>query len=211
MTAHPSSPTTSLEFSIQEGAELVHHELLHADQTLQWSVLTDYGYDIDFSIRAKSKVNGCKGTWIIFEPERIINREGYIEASVLADDGILLPVVIEFQMDNTYSWFNSKRVSLNVKRVSEPCQEEPEVVHHPQTSDSSVSRPASPAKTFTETTESRRLRDSKARIDLLWLNQVVNEAIVRCPDTIPAVRQKLTEVKDLLKPHVPDATSQAVI
>ena len=203
MTSNPETQEVPLEFNIQEGATSEHHLILNSGESLHWSVAVDYGYDIEFSIILRSRLNGYRGTWVLCEKERIINRDGYINASDLQEDAIKLPVSVEFRMSNSYSWFNPKRVYLRISRTSEL----PLVVED-------VSVPSTPPLTshaHPSDESAQRLRDGKARIDLLWMNQVVGEALMRCPQSVPEIRVKLNELKELLAPHVIHSNNQAII
>jgi hypothetical protein len=208
MTDEQNNAQSSFEFNIQEGAFSEHHEILQHGHALHWSVSADYGYDIEFSIIVRSRLNGFRGTWVVFEKERVINRDGYINASDLQDDGIKLPVSVEFRMDNSYSWFNPKRVYLNIKRALDvPTAEDTESVARP--GPSVQERPVLPS--ITEDTL-RRMREGKNRIDLLWLNHVIGEALMRVPDSVPGVQEKLEDIKSMLVPHVQKSgTNHAVI
>jgi hypothetical protein len=201
-----NKPPGDIEFNIQEGIETTHYEMLSTGENIRWRIHVDYGYDVHFTIRARSKAKGVKGSWIIFEPNRIISREGFIESSVLEQDGIPLPVVIEFNMDNRYSWFNSKHVVLGIERSM----------------DVSISRmPSSPRKMLPgnpfpaplspDLKEMERLQASRTRIDLLWLNHVLGEAMLRCPASVPGLREKLSESKELIRKHVLEVSSVNVI
>ena len=209
MTVEQRNSESSFEFNIQEGAYSEHHEILNSGDSLNWSASADYGYDIEFSILVRSRLNGYKGTWVVFEKEKIINRDGYINASDLQDDGIKLPVSVEFRMDNSYSWFNPKRVYLNIKRELEV-----PIAGDPNPSDSKITLPLVRKNVLGDgiTDESlRRMREGKARVDLLWLSHIVGEALMRVPDTVPEVRVKLSEIKELLAPHVQSKLNQAVL
>jgi hypothetical protein len=195
------------EFNIQEGAASEHHEILSATESLHWAVSVDYGYDIEFSIIVRSRLSGYRGTWVLCEKERIINRDGYINASDLQEDGIKLPLSIEFRMDNSYSWFNPKRVYLRTSRTRELPMIEEHVPSPPQL-DTEFTPPSPPKRVDSTAT---RLRDEKARIDLLWMSHVVGEALMRCPDTVPEIRTKLIELKELLSPHIVQSNHQAII
>lgn len=192
------------EFNIQEGTKSERMVTIEPGDRLHWSVAVDYGYDIQFSIYVKSRVSGVKGTWVIHEPERVINRDGYIESSDLEDDGIKLPATVVFRMDNSYSWFNPKHGMLNVTKSRELHNEIP-----PRTvEEAGLGRTVLDSST---NSEFRALKDSRSRIDLLWMNHVIDEALMRCPKSTPDIRQKLGEIKDLLKPHIKSGAHQAII
>jgi hypothetical protein len=207
MTAEQNNSQSSFEFNIQEGAFSEHHEILNHGESFHWSVSVDYGYDVEFSVLVRSRLNGYRGTWIVFEKERLINRDGYINASDLQENGIKLPISVEFRMDNGYSWFNPKRVYLNIKRALDvPIADESEAPVPRATVPEA--KPVLPG--ITEDTL-RRMREGKNRIDLLWLNHVIGEALMRVPDTVPEVRGKLEEIKNMLTPHVQSASNLAII
>jgi hypothetical protein len=212
MTLGSLSPTASMEFSIQEGAKTVHHEILNKEETIEWSVVTDNGYDIEFTVRARSRVKRSQGTWIILGTERLINTEGFIAACDLERDGIQLPVTIEFLMDNSYSWFNAKHVVLGVRKVYASLSESGTVDSSRLVANRTspiavrVHLPKSP-----DAKEMKLLLESRERIDLHWMNHVVGEALLRCPASVPDLKTKLEEIKKILRPHVQELPIQAII
>ena len=201
-----------MEFSIQEGAKTVHHEILNKGETIDWNVVTDNGYDIEFTIRARSRVKRSQGTWIILETERLINAEGFIAACDFDQDGIQLPVTIEFLMDNSYSWFNAKHVVLGVRKVYASLSESGTVGSSRLVANCSSPKAARvQLPKSRETKEMKSLLESRERIDLQWMNHVVGEALLRCPASVPDLRTKLEEIKKILRPHVQELTIQAII
>jgi hypothetical protein len=207
MTEGPSNSAYEEEFNIQEGAQSEHCVNLEEGQTIHWGVSVDYGYDIRFSIHVNSRVNGVKGTWIAFEPERIATRDGYLEAADLLGDGIQLPASIVFRLDNSYSWYNSKRAVLKIRKS----QEIPNSVESIPDSPDSARAPSRRESNASRESENRALREGRTRIDLLWMNHVMDEALMRCPQSIPEIKRKIEEIKELLKPHIKAATFQAII
>jgi hypothetical protein len=204
MTMNRESSEAEREFNIQEGTKSERLITIEPGDRLRWSIAVDYGYDIQFSIYVKSRVSGIKGTWVILEPERVIHRDGYIESSDLEDDGIKLPATVVFRMDNSFSWFNPKHGILDVSKSREIHNEIP----HRTLEDAGLAN-SSPESSVDR--ELGALRDSRKRIDLLWMNHVVDEALMRCPKSTPEIRQKLVEIKDLLKPHIKPGLHQAII
>lgn len=190
-----SSPTATLNFTIREGSDMAHQEIITDAEELHYKVVVNDGYDIDFSIRAKSTSSVKRGTWIFLEPSRVTNLSGFIDSSSFANDGIELPVVVEFLFDNRFSWFNSKTVYLSIKKESETTA--------PVIPDKVVD-PIVPV-IFPDRLEAR------AKIDLQWLNHVVGEALMRCPSSAPAVLRKLEELKELLRDHVAETKTRAII
>jgi hypothetical protein len=107
-------------------------------------------------------------------------------------------------MDNSFSWFNPKHGILDVSKSREIHNEIP----HRTLEDAGLAN-SSPESSVDR--ELGALRDSRKRIDLLWMNHVVDEALMRCPKSTPEIRQKLVEIKDLLKPHIKPGLHQAII
>lgn len=190
---HPS-PTGTLNFTIREGRDTAHQEIITETEKLHYRVLVNDGYDIDFSIRAKSTSSVNRGTWIFLEPSRVTNLTGFIDSSSFATDGITLPVVIEFSFDNRFSWFNSKNVYLSIKKESETTSMIPDKAEDP----------------IVPVIFPGRL-EARAKIDLQWLNHVVGEALMRCPSSTPTVLRKLEELKELLRDHVAETKPRAII
>ena len=200
MSMEPAN-TARMEFNIREGGKSIHSELLMQNEKLFYAIDTAGQFDIEFSIRAISSSSVNRGAWIVSPPKRIKNLRGSIDPSVLSHDGIKLPVTIEFLLDNKYSWFNSKKVNLSINKESEPVPVISDVVRNDSRLD------------YTHSWESKssEVQDIRAKIDLQWLNHVIGEALLRCPPSAPAVREKLEEVKNLLKQQVPEAKSRAII
>ena len=199
------SPSGHLDFHIQEGIKVDHTIRLDDDlESLDWGIQVLDGYDIECSIRIKCLHPGSEGAWIFLEPQRLGHLTGRIDAGSLAEDRIKLPVQVEFRLDNTYSWFNPKKVHLTLTKSSSS-----NVVEHLEAArDELCVREESPQITGDE---SPRRREVRTRSDLLWINQVVGEALVRCPSSAPEIRQKLEEVKALLKPCLSSVSRDVAI
>ena len=198
--------SNSREFNIREGAKEEVVIDLSQGSIIKWDCFVSDGYDIELSVRVRSSQQTNQGTWVIFEPERITELAGTIDAAEVADDGIPLPSSIEFRLDNSYSWFNPKQVRLTITTASVVVpteQQKAEIV--------TVDSPQRTPSPRSDRSVSPRRRDVRVRADLLWINQVVGEALVRCPASAPELRSKLSEVKELLQPRLGHVSSDSAV
>lgn len=203
----PSTPTATLDFLIREGFESFHNEVLLHDEKLLWEVVVEAGMDIEVSVRATASSPAKRGTWILIEPHRATNLCGIIDPSSLIENGIKLPVTLQFRLDNTYSWFNSKNVHLSIKKDTSP----PMLPQQSVNASEPPSAPRSPDMESVFSSEEEKRRDSRSKADLEWLNHVIGEALIRCPPSVPAVRKKLEEAKMLLIEQGPGNKTRAII
>jgi hypothetical protein len=194
-------------FIVREGGCDVHQEVLVVSESLEWDLRVENGFDIEFSVVVRSRLNASRGTWVIHEAERISKKSGSVNSSELISNGIKPPFEIHFRLSNEYSWFNPKNVHLNISRIKDVKDDtEP---RPPITDQRLQSRQMAEYKA---TVSSGAItRNTRSRMDLLWLNHVIGEALMRCPDAVPDIRQKLVEIKALLVPHIKAPTDHPAV
>ena len=187
----------SIRKIVHEGEQLNHSEIMNDSESISWELSVGESYDISFSIRAHTISSALKSAWTIVEPIRTSKTKGDITSADLQEDGIQLPVMIEFCFDNRYSWFNPKQVMLSIEKTRrlsprgrENATPSPPEVPRELSRTSSVSTPDSVKQRHTE--------NARTKMDMLWMQQVLTEAVERCPASMPLLRVKLTEAKDIL-------------
>jgi hypothetical protein len=177
-----------LDVRIHEGEFERHYETLSHSESITWDMSVSDEYDINFSVIVRSHSSSTKSSWIYLEPTRLCHSAGAISTTDLEDDGIPLPVLVEFLFDNSYSWFSPKDVRLSINRICNTPTE--------PTQDRSSSTTASPDR---EEMERRRSAEVREHLDLVWMKHVIVEALDRCPESYFEVRKKLDEIRGLLK------------
>jgi len=187
----------SIRKIVHEGEQLSHSEILNESESIAWEMIVEENYDIAFSIRAHTISSSLKSAWTVVEARRTSKLKGEITSADLKDDGIQLPVMIEFCFDNGYSWFNPKQVVLTLdktRRLSPRARENvtpsPPEVPRELSRTSSVSTP--------DSVEQRHAETTRTKMDMLWMQQVLTEAVERCPASMPQLRIKLTEARDIV-------------
>lgn len=174
--------------TVHEGEQEIISHSLEGTTSISWDMEVSEGYDIQFSVVIRSPSAKQKSSWIYFEPTRLTKYAGEITYTELQQDGIDLPVTIDFVLDNSYSWFSPKDVRLELCRCSSP----PLPPSRPESATAIVS----PSR---DELERRRSLHGRERLDLLWLKHVITEAIDRCPESYEEVRHKLAEIRGILK------------
>lgn len=175
--------------TVHEGELEIVSETLELSESISWDLEVLDGYDIQFSVIVRSIAPSGKGSWIYLEPTRLSRSVGAISPSELAEDGIELPVELDFKLDNEYSWFSAKEIRLSIRR----CSSTPTPVAQNE-SLSVVSQ--SPSR---DDLERRRSLQSRERLDLLWMKHVIAEALDRCPEGYDELRVKLGEIRTMLR------------
>ena len=185
----------SLTKLVHEGEQTSHTEILNEGESIKWNLGVSDGYDICISIRTHSMNSVAKSTWTISNPQRTKESSGIISYRDLQEDNIPLPVQIEFQLDNTYSWFSPKECTLDISREKENNTMAARDSPVPRLN-KSISRSSSVSTP--ESVIERRVSEMRSSIDLLWMKHVIDEALNRCPEQIPQLRENLLQVKLIL-------------
>lgn len=172
----------SYSITVHEGELEIFSEDLDSSESISWDLEVADGYDIQYSVAVRSAAGAKRNSWIYLEPSKVSKSSGVITPSELREDGIDLPVTIEFVLDNGYSWFSPKGVRLSLRRAS-----------------TSPSPPLVLQSPTREELERRRSVHSREKLDLLRLKHVVSEALDRCPESYEEVRNKLSEIRTILR------------
>jgi hypothetical protein len=179
---------------VHEGEQVSHVEILDESESLEWDIEVDDDYDIGFSISILSSSSSGISRRNLLEQQRVKILHGRIEYCDLKNKQVVFPVEIEFVLDNSYSWFSPKQCVLNISRTkSEYIAEKP---FSPEKTPPRLSRTSS--RSTPESTERKRESDQRLQVDLVWMKHVIAEALNRCPEHIPQLRDKLSEVNGIL-------------
>ena len=192
--------TMTIRKIVHEGEQISHSEILNQSESISWDLMVEEEFDVGFSIRAQTISSALKSAWTILEPNRVSSSKGEISSSELLEDGIRPPVMIEFVFDNRFSWFNPKQIVLTINRTGRSVPEVHEESSEPVDVQRELSRSSSLAST-PDAIERRRADTARAKMDLLWMQQVLTEAVERCPDRMPQLRAKLIEANEILSSH----------
>jgi hypothetical protein len=203
----------SIRKIVHEGEELCHSEVMNDSESISWELQVEEDLDIRFSIRARTISSALKSAWTVIEPHRTMRLKGELTSTELREDGVCLPVMLEFKFDNSFSWFNPKQIVLTINRKSTSASPMEQIATSLTTEvDRALSRSSSVSTP--DIIERRRADDSRTKMDLMWMQQVLAEAVERCPNSMPVLRVKLQEAQEILlknksgvrSPSEPDAS-----
>ena len=187
----------SIRKIVHEGEELCHSEVMNDSESISWDMVVEEDYDIRFAIRARTISSALQSAWTVVEPQRTSKSKGELTSSELSEDGVNLPVMLEFKFDNRFSWFNPKQIILTISRTTRTGSPIPKI-QSPETAEINRELSRSSSVSTPDTIERKLADDSRMKMDLMWMQQVLAEAVERCPNSMPTLRGKLHEAQEIL-------------